>query len=317
MSKNLTSFPPVDHADIARLLQLPDGPCEVLIDTDTYNEIDDQFAIVHAVLSEQVRVNSIQAAPFHAEVRKTTDHEHGMELSYAEIHRVLERLPGVFDGPVLAGARTTITASGGPVKSPAVDNLVEQATAERDAPLYVLALGASTNIASALLLAPEIRSRIVVVALGGWPYQAPGFREFNFSQDIRAAQTLFNSGVALVHVPGFSVAEMLRTTRWEMAQYVKGCGAIGDYLYELYEEFVPDVPGRSKAIWDLAPVAFLLNASWLRTHLVASPVLGDNLLYGQDPNRHPVRVTSWINRDAVYTDFFATLQQATIGATSS
>ncbi len=306
-------LPPVDHAALMRLLQPPEGSCEVVIDTDTYNEVDDQFAIVHALLSDRIQVEAIQAAPFHAEVRNTTSHEHGMELSYDEIHRVLERMPVPFEGPVCKGARTTMSATGNAVSSPAVDNLIQHAMADRARPLYVLALGALTNIASAILQAPEIRTRIVVVALGGWPYHVPGFREFNFSQDLRAAQSVFGCGVPLVHVPGFSVAEMLRTTRWELERFVKGRGAIGDYLYEMYMSFVRDVPGRSKVIWDLAPGAFLMEPDWLRTHVTASPMLGDDLLYAHDPHRHPMRVATWINRDAVYIDFFERLERATNG----
>ncbi len=102
----------------------------------------------------------------------------------------------------------------------------------------------------------------------------PGFREFNFRQDLLAAQTVFSSGVALVHVPGFGVAEMLRTTRWELEQFVKGRGAIGDYLYEMYLSFVRDVPGRSKVIWDLAPAVQV--PEWHEPGQ-ASPMLGDDL----------------------------------------
>ncbi len=149
-------LPLVDHAALMHLLQPPEGSCDVVIDTDTYNEIDDQFAIVHALLSDRINVETIQAAPFHAEVRNTTSHEHGMELSYDEIHRVLERMPIPFDGPVCKGARTTMSATGHAVASPAVDNLVQYAMADRTGPLYVLALGALTNIASGHSTSAEI-----------------------------------------------------------------------------------------------------------------------------------------------------------------
>ena len=74
---------------------------------------------------------------------------------------------------------------------------------ERDETLYVLALGALTNVASAILTEPRIRERICVVSLGGWPYHVSDFRDFNFIQDLKAAQTVFDSGVAMVHVTGF------------------------------------------------------------------------------------------------------------------
>ena len=93
---------------------------------------------------------------------------------------------------------------------------------ESSEPLYVTAIGAITNVASAILLDPEIVSKIVVVWLGGHPVYWKTAREFNLMQDIPAAQIVFDSGVPLVHIPCKNVAEHLRSTVWEMEKYVKG-----------------------------------------------------------------------------------------------
>jgi len=38
----------------------------MVLDTDTYNEVDDQFAVVYALRSpERLRVEALYAAPFH------------------------------------------------------------------------------------------------------------------------------------------------------------------------------------------------------------------------------------------------------------
>ena len=306
------TLPPIPYATTVRLLGPPEGACSVIIDTDTWNEVDDQFAIIHALMSPELNIETIQAAGFHAEVRNTSSFEHGMELSYGEIQRVLELSPVSYEGPVLYGSRQTMTANEGkPVPSEAVDNIINRAMHERDGALYVLALGALTNVASAILLEPRIRERICVVALGGWPYHAAHFPDFNFRQDLKAAQAVFDSGVALAQVTGFGVSELLRTTRWEILQHVKGRGRIGDYLFQIYEEFVDEYPGRSKPIWDLAPGAWLLNSDWLKTHIEASPSLNDDLRYIRDASRHPMRVVDWLDRDAIFGDFFEKLQAAT------
>ena len=307
-----TTLPPIDHATTVRLLEPPDGACSVIIDTDTWNEVDDQFAIIHALMSPEMRIETIQAAGFHAAVRNTNDFEHGMELSYEEILRVLALSPVKYDGPVLRGSRQTMTATGGePVPSEAAENIVNRAMRERDETLYVLALGALTNVASAILMEPRIRERICVVALGGWPRHASDFHDFNFIQDLRAAQTVFDSGVALVQVTGFGVSELLSTTRWEMMEQVQGYGEIGDYLFQLYEDFVENYPGRGKPIWDLAPGAWLLNAGWFRTHIEPAPILNDELRYVPIATRHPMRVIDWLDRSAIFADFFGKLHAAT------
>lgn len=306
------TLPPIDHATTVDLLEPPDGACSVIIDTDTWNEVDDQFAIIHALMSPQLNIETIQAAGFHAAVRNTNSFEHGMELSYEEIERVLELSPISYEGPVLYGSRQTIAASGGePVPSEAADNIISRAMQERDGTLYVLALGALTNVASAILMEPRIRERVCVVALGGWPYHAADFRDFNFIQDMAAAQAVFDSGVALVQVTGFGVSELLSTTRWEMVEQVKGRGKIGDYLFQLYEDFVKEYPGRGKPIWDIAPVAWLLNSDWFRTHVEAAPILNDDLRYIRQATRHPMRIVDWLDRSAIFSDFFEKLHRNT------
>jgi hypothetical protein len=59
------NFPKIPISTRLEKLQPPDGKIRMVIDTDTYNEIDDQFAVVHALLSpERLSVEGIYAAPF-------------------------------------------------------------------------------------------------------------------------------------------------------------------------------------------------------------------------------------------------------------
>ena len=74
-----------------KLLEPPVGRLRVVLDTDTYNEIDDQFALVQMLLSkDRFDVEAIYAAPFFN--ARADSPAHGMELSYQEILRLLERL---------------------------------------------------------------------------------------------------------------------------------------------------------------------------------------------------------------------------------
>ena len=230
-----------------------------------------------------------------------------MERSYQEIQRVLDKMPGEFTGPVLRGSSEFMSGPDRQVPSEVADDLVVRALADRDAPLYVLALGAMTNIASAILADPDIVSKIVVIPLGGSPYETGSYADLNFTEDVHAARVLFDSGVPLVHVVGYVVSEMMRTTEPEMARHVKGRGAIGDYLYQLYRDFVSDFPGRSKPIWDLAVGAWLMDPNWTQSHLTPSPIFNEDLRYSFDPSRHPVRVVTRVDRDAVFNDLFERL----------
>jgi inosine-uridine nucleoside N-ribohydrolase len=295
------------NKELAHLLEPAEGRRDIVLDTDTYNEIDDQFALVYALLSERVNLRAVYAAPFHNE--RSQGPEDGMVRSYAEIKRILGLL-NRDDVPAYEGSRAWMTAAGGPVSSPAADDLVRRALEPRDGPLFVLAIGAITNVASALLHKPEIASRIVVVWLGGNPTWWPHTREFNMMQDPAASRVVLDCGVPLVLLPCMLVTEQLRTTLPEMERYVKGRGAIGDYLYTTYREFMDDTIARSKVIWDISAVAYMVNAKWMAASLCPSPVLRDDITWGpEDSARHPVRIVQHIDRDAVFGDLFRLLAE--------
>lgn len=286
----------------------PAGTLRAVIDTDTYNEIDDQFAVVYALLSpERLRVEALYAAPFHNE--RATGPEDGMLKSYDELRRLLDRLPRHRSMPVHHGSRAWLPAPDRPVPSPAAADLVERASAADD-PLYVVTIGAPTNVASALLMEPGIAERIVVVWLGGNPGYWYRAVEFNVEQDPYASHVLLDGGVPLVHVPCRNVTEHLRTTQPEIERHVRGTGAIGAYLADIYAGHLVDHFARSKVLWDVGAVAWLVNPEWVPTAVVHSPVLTGAGTWSHDPRRHLIREALWADRDAVFGDLFGKLRDA-------
>jgi inosine-uridine nucleoside N-ribohydrolase len=298
-------------------LKLPSGRVNIVLDTDTYNEVDDQFALAYALLSpDAMRVEAVHAAPFTNS--RSKDPGDGMEKSYQEIHRVLDVL-GDGAGPqypnkdrdrfVYRGSDRYFPAPGKPVESPAARDLIRRALMPRETPLYVVAVGAPTNVSSALLLEPRIRDKIVVVWLGAQPYTMKSAREFNCRQDVPASQTLFDSGVALINIPARNVSEHLRTTLPELERHLKGHSKIGDYLYRIVAEYERERSPRkgypwSKVIWDISAIALLIRPEWVRTEVVPSPILTDQITWEHDPARHPVRVATGLDRDAIFDDLF-------------
>ena len=303
----MSEFPKIPSDVMLKRLEPPAGDVSMVLDTDTYNEIDDQFAVVYSLLAEQIKVEAIHAAPFHNS--RSSGPGDGMEKSYEEILRLLERLDHSHEDFVYRGSTTYLPAPDEPVESDSTANLIRLAMAERDAPLYVAAIGAITNVASAILLEPRIIERIVVVWLGGQPYCWPTAREFNLQQDVPASQVLFNSGVPLVHIPCKNVAEHIRTTIPEMERYVKGQGAIGDYLYEIFAAYHRDHYAWSKVIWDISAIAWLINSKWVPSYICSSPILTDQVTWSIDPSRHFTRVAMDARRDALFGDLFRKLEK--------
>jgi purine nucleosidase len=284
------------------------GVVRMVLDTDTYNEIDDQFAVVYALLSsERIRTEALYAAPFHN--NRSTGPGDGMLRSYDELHRLLDRLPQHLATPVLHGARSWLPGLDQPVSSPAAIDLVERA-GQADEPLYVAAIGAPTNVASALLMQPAIADRIVVVWLGGNPRYWHRAVEFNVEQDMHASHVLLDSGVPLVHLPCRNVTEHLRTTQPEIDRFVRGKGAIGDYLADIYAEHFTDHFARSKVLWDLGAIAWVVNPKWVPTAVVHSPLLTGEGTWSHDPRRHLIREALEVDRDAIFGDLFRKLRTA-------
>ena len=283
------------------------GRLRAVLDTDTYNEIDDQFALVQAWLApERIDLQAIYAAPFHN--NRSTGPGDGMEKSYDEILELLSRLNVKPEGLVHRGVTDYVGPSRVARPAAAVDDLIARARAgSPENPLYVIAIAAISNVASALLSAPDIIDRTVVVWLGGhsidWPHQV----EFNLKQDVPAAQALFGSGVPIVLVPCMGVVSHLTSTVPEIEKHVEPYGAIGAFLAQRFKEYSDDHIGWAKEIWDMAAVAWLLNPNWTPSELRPTPILTDQVTYSTDHRQHLLRYVRHVDRNAILKDFFRRL----------
>ena len=293
----------------AQLSRRADRPVRVVLDTDTYNEIDDQFALVYALLSpERLSLEAVYAAPFHNS--RSTGPGDGMHKSYQEIERVLDKMDRNCEGFAFEGSNRWLPDRNTAVASPAVADLIARARNTNGAPLYVAAIGAITNVASALIAAPDIRDKIVVLWLAGHPLHWRDSNEFNMQGDPTASRVVLDSGVPLLLFPCMLVAEALTTTLAELGRYARDRSEIGAYLYGIfrdYEHYDLKQPGSSKVIWDLAPIAWLVDPGWVELGLAHSPVLTEGLTWSHDNSRHLIAEAKHIRRDAVFTDLFTKL----------
>jgi len=302
-------YPPISEGRRIEMLRHPGKrPVRMVLDTDTYNEIDDQFALVYSLISPELDVRAVYAAPFHNS--RSTGPKDGMEKSYEEILRILDKLDHPAEGFAFRGSTNYLKDPRNPERSPVALDLIERAKkSSPDDPLYVVAVGAITNVGSAIAIDPSIIKNIVVVWLGGnghnWPHQ----REFNFRQDLNASRIIFDSGVPFVQLPCTPVVTHFTTTVPEMERYVGGRGPIGDYLLEIFKAHRKDHFAWSKVLWDMTAVAWVINDSWLPSNLVHSPIVTDNYTLSFDNSRHMIRTVYFVNRDPIFRDFFTKLEK--------
>lgn len=308
MTSFCQDFPRINEVDRLSRLNPPTGKIRMVLDTDTYNEVDDQFALAYALLSpEKLKVEAVYAAPFHNS--RSEGPADGMEKSYQEILRLLEFMNVPSEGFVYRGSTGYLQDIKQPIRSEAALDLVSKALASSpEEPLYVVTIGCITNIASAILIEPGIINNIVVVWLGGNGLDWPTQREFNLMQDVLAAQVVLNSGVPLVITPCRPVVSHFHTTLPELAHYLKGKNSLSNYLYEIVAGYnAQNLDAWSKEIWDVVAIAWLVNPAWVPTNFVHSPILTDQVTYSKDSARHFIRMATSLNRDAIFRDLFAKL----------
>lgn len=106
----------INTAELLKRLEHPSGRVDVVLDTDTFNEIDDQFALAYLICSkEKLDLQAVYAAPFSNE--KAKDPAEGMEKSYQEILHILTLMerddlkPAVYRGSTSFLSSETRTGS--------------------------------------------------------------------------------------------------------------------------------------------------------------------------------------------------------------
>lgn len=283
---------------------------KVILDTDMFNEIDDQFALTYLIKSlDTFDLEAITIAPFSKSgYVNTMTIEEGTDKSYETTLKILDMLDKPeYKNIVYKGAVKYSFES--EESNEAVDKIIE--VAKKNDKTTILAIGAITNIALAIKKAPEIISKIKVVWLGGNTFLTKDNSEFNFRQDIKAVQTVFASKVELVVIPCRNVASNLSTTIYELEHYLLEDNELNKYLCDIFikckKSFMKepkDEIGSSKTLWDLSAIAYEINSEWFKSEEISCPIILDNGLYEYTQNRHTVIFVNDLYRNKIYQDFF-------------
>ncbi|MCM1262852.1 MAG: nucleoside hydrolase [Butyrivibrio sp.] len=275
----------------------------VIIDTDAKNEADDQYAIVHALLTEKFDVRGIIAAHF-----GNFHSEHSMLDSYEECIRI-NKYMGT-DTDIYHGAECAINSKTDYEYSEGADLIVREALLDDSRPLYVLFMGPITDMACALLKHPEIEGRVTAIWNGGGQYPDGG-TEFNLSNDILAANIVMSSKLDIWQIPADVVAQMAVGIA-ELEQKVRPYGNIGRYLFEQLVEFNDSknahwTSGETWCLGDNCTVGALLHQDIYAYTMQEAPEFNDDMTYIHNTGYRCIRVYHKMNASLVLGDLFAKL----------
>jgi purine nucleosidase len=273
-----------------------DKQLRVIIDTDARNEIDDIWAIALAVLCpERFHIEGFVAANYDNE--NPGGGPASVETSVRAIEVVLEKagLSGKF--PIKRGS-PPMRYQFEPSESEGVDFIIEKAMASSpEDPLWVIGLGAATDIASAYLKEPRIAERIMVF----WHFRTEWPKRcwnFNVIGDVRAARIVFHSDMPFVL---FDTGTYLTCPMEESARWVD-YNPLGRFLHEfrLQHQWFQS---PKKGFYDLGDIAALVEPSLATWEAVDCPEVNWDLAYQFKGTKGRILRCGAIDRDRTFELF--------------
>lgn len=276
----------------------------IIIDTDAACEGDDPFAVAQALMSKTLDVRFICAEHFM---------EPGsMERSYDMCRQIVDAMDS--DVPVYAGQEGPLGEGALSPLSEAAVHILEEVRRESENPLYILCLGAITNVARAMLEDPEAMRRCTVVWIGGNPPDRGDEvkREFNSCNDCRAANIVMKNGGETWLVPS-NVYGSVHIGFAEMQLRIRPCGKIGRLLFDnLISYYNTPIAswsaGESWSLGDSPAVGIALEPNCGTFIYHKAPTFhGDGTHHFED-NAPVIRIYTTVNSRFILEDLISKLQ---------
>jgi purine nucleosidase len=285
-------------------------PVSYIVDADTGNEMDDLYAVVQSLLDPDAKVVALNSAHFNNMEIVTTGVWHSYDLrcydpvtvSQAENERLVKAL-GIKGLPMPLGADSMLGYSwgyfdGAPVPSaPAVDDIIARArAASPDKKLPIAVLGPLTNIAAAMIKAPDIVPNISVYFLG-MSYKADkgvwNKNSFNVRNDLNAVDYLFSHpSLDLVVMPTETAVKLMFNRTRSAGHLNKKKHPVVDILRDRWD-FV-----RAQGewtMWDMALTYAITKPNWIKIEKLPRP---------PENGGAPVKVVTSIDAPAMEAHFW-------------
>ena len=280
----------------------------LLIDADTANEIDDFYAIVRALLEPDFDVVGLSSGQWNHRLSPPET----VRASQAFNEEILQ-LMGRRDIPHPLGAEMIMGKPWGgdePRDSPAARLMIEAARATPEGEkLTIASLGAVTNLASALKLAPDIIPKVACYILSGRFFadrEVWDKDEFNLRNDLNAANYLFNLEGLELHVMPVNILFDFTFRRERVMERLAGKGDIWDVLATRWLTHSPQ--SETWIMWDLALIIAM-----------ARPELATEALFTTPPEnaQREIHVYTSVDEEAMREDWWTSVEEAQTSAADS
>ena len=234
---------------------------KVLLDADTANEVDDAFALSIILMDSTVEVTALNATQWQASHWTTPK---SMEDSY-RLNEMLLGIMGVQVKTNRGGAERMYDWGDRAQHSAAAYEIIKQAKAKPNGEkLNIIALGALTNVASAVFIDPSIAKKLNLYWLGTtYDFDSGILRkdDFNCAMDQYALTHLLFSEVEM-HIIPVSVANQITFKYSETRKQIEN-HFLGDFLLKIWDDHV-DGGRTQRTLWDLTIVYAFLHPEWMQ-----------------------------------------------------
>lgn len=280
----------------------------VILSTDVGNEIDDQWAIAYMLTNPQYDVLGIIST--HAPTLPDPSAQYTFRVLRNEVEN---RLGMESHPPLFEGANLPLINDRTPRLNAGVEFIVQASKRfSQSNRLTVLAIGAATDVASAIIEDPTIVNRIRVVAMAFKNWQQGG-PEFNVANDVRAWQVILNSNVPVVVGCGDVCRANLALTFSSALNLISEHGPIGAWLWEEYQAWYfryvkplrKDDFSKPWIIWDIITLAYVEGMTMQTTY--PRPVLKDDMSFEHVTTNRTITWITGVNSKRMWADFLSKL----------
>lgn len=270
----------------------------VILDTDIYNEIDDQFALAYVLKSnDKLNLEAVTIAPF---TKGEYDTSSSIDKSFDTAKEIFEMLGESHEGKIYKGARNYFTDDIN-TSCEAVDKIIDIAL--KNDKTYIVSIGCITNIALALKKEPAIISKIEIIWLGS-NFLFMKNNDFNFRQDVQAVKYVLNSKAKITIIPTYPVSYALMISKYELENRIKGHNEICNYFCDIFTNDYGKVQTR-RPIWDISAVAYLINSDWFETMKISCPRINKDTSFKLTKFRHKIEFVQKLDSTKIYDDLFS------------
>ncbi len=270
----------------------------IILDTDLYNEIDDQIALAYVLKSKYtLNLEAVTIAPF---TKGEYNTKTSIDKSYEVAKKIFKMCNEENDEIIFKGATEYFTNDSDQTND-AVNKIIE--IAKKNDKTYILSIGCITNIALAIKKEPSIIKKIEVIWLGT-NFLFMKNNDFNFRQDVEAVRYVFDSKVKITIIPTYPVSYGLMISKYELESRIRNANELCNYFCDIFTDDYGTEEIR-RVIWDISVVAYVINEEWFKIMEISCPKIKEDTSFKLTKFRHKIKFVQRLDSNKIYDDLFS------------